>query len=76
MPDRDLVAALLGTDARDAGCDAGMDVLDRFVEAEIDGRPVATIFPEVAAHLVVCPDCAQDHEGLLELVRPPAGADA
>ena len=76
MPDGDLVAALLGTDARDAGCDAGMDVLDRFVEAEIDGRPVAELFPGVAAHLVVCPDCAQDHEGLLELARHPAGDDA
>jgi len=72
MREPDLVATLFGSDARDAGCDAGMDVLDRFVEAELDGRPVVELFPEVAAHLAACPDCAQDHEGLLELARRPS----
>ena len=71
MLERDLATTLLGSDARDAGCDGGMDVLDLYVEAELDGRPAAELFPDVAAHLEACPDCAQDHEGLLELARRP-----
>jgi len=71
MRNRELIVSMLGTDARDAGCAAGMDVLDVYVEAELDGRLVAELFPDIAAHLAACPDCEQDHEGLLELARRP-----
>lgn len=74
MKPRDLVASLLGGDAPDAGCDGGMEVLDRYVEAELDGLDAAALFPDVAVHLESCADCSEDHEGLLELARRPPDA--
>jgi hypothetical protein len=60
----------------DPGCEAGVPILDRYVELELAGQDPAAVFPGTARHLRACPACRNDHDGLLELARklgePPA----
>ncbi len=65
---RDLVRWLIGSAGPDAGCDACGDVLDVYVESELAGLAPAERLPEAAAHLAACPDCREDHDGLVALL--------
>jgi hypothetical protein len=67
MGERDLVERLLGSGDADAGCDGGFAVLAEYVEGELAGRDVRTLFPAVAAHIRNCPACADDYRGLVAL---------
>ena len=53
----------------DAGCTAGEDILDAYVELELAGEDPARVFPGTAIHLQSCPGCQADHAGLLEAAR-------
>jgi hypothetical protein len=75
MTDRDPLVRLLGTAGADAGCDDGFTLLAAYVEGELEGRDVGAHFPELARHLRNCAACAEDHEGLLALVRGGVDAD-
>jgi anti-sigma factor RsiW len=65
--DQDLLLRLLGSGDTDAGCDGGFAVLAEYVEGELAGRDVRTLFPAVAAHIRNCPACADDYRGLAAL---------
>ena len=73
MNERDL-GRLLGSDAEDSGCDVAASVLDQYVEAEIEGTSVLTLWPTVAEHLQNCHACREDREGLIALMRRNLGA--
>jgi hypothetical protein len=68
MNERDL-RRLLGTNREDSGCDEALGVLDRYAEAEVEGRDVEALFPAVAEHLRNCKACMEDHDGLVALIR-------
>jgi hypothetical protein len=55
---------LLAADPRDPGCDAMLEVLDLYVDADLAGLDAAARFPGPAAHLRSCPACRLDYEGL------------
>jgi hypothetical protein len=61
--------ALLRSEPGDAGCTAGEEILDAYVELELAGEDPAATFPGTAIHLRSCPGCASDHAGLLEAAR-------
>jgi hypothetical protein len=65
---------LLRAEDGDAGCTAGEDILDAYVELELSGEDPARVYPGTAIHLRSCPGCQADHEGLLEAAR--GGTDA
>jgi hypothetical protein len=69
----DPLTRLLGTGGADAGCEGGLAVLAEYVEGELEGRDVRALFPALAEHLRNCPACAEDHVGLLALVREHHG---
>jgi anti-sigma factor RsiW len=46
-----------------------MEVFDLYVELEVAGQDPATRYPAVANHIAACPDCREDHEALVALVR-------
>jgi hypothetical protein len=50
----------------DAGCNAGEDILDAYVDLELAGEDPAEAFPGTAIHLRSCPGCQADYQGLLE----------
>jgi len=60
---------LLRAQDGDAGCTAGGEILDAYVELELAGRDPAEVFPGTAIHLRTCPGCQADHDGLLEAAR-------
>ena len=69
MTDRRPLDELLRAIDGDAGCSAGEDILDAYVELELAGEDPALVFPGTAIHLQSCPGCQADHGGLLEAAR-------
>ena len=70
-----LLERLLGTDARDPGCEACFEVLDQYAEALLRGEHAESRFQDVVAHLRHCEACREDTEGLLAAFReniPPS----
>jgi hypothetical protein len=69
----DPLTRLLGIPDEDSGCEGGMAVLAEYVELELEGRDPDALFPGLATHLLNCPACAEDYEGLVALVRRRQG---
>jgi hypothetical protein len=67
--------ALLRAEDGDAGCAAGEDVLDLYVELELRGEDPAASFPGTAIHLRACPGCQADLAGLREAAERIAAGD-
>jgi hypothetical protein len=69
MSDHPNLDELLRSTDGDAGCTAGEDILDAYVELELAGEDPAGTFPGTAIHLRSCLGCRADHDGLLEAAR-------
>jgi hypothetical protein len=69
VTDHHHLADLLPATDGDAGCTAGENILDAYVELELAGEDPSSVYPGTAIHLVSCPGCRTDHEGLLEAAR-------
>jgi hypothetical protein len=69
MNHNDKLTRLLGTPCEDPDCEAGMAVLAEYVELELAGRNPDELFPSLTMHLLNCPACAEDYEGLVALAR-------
>jgi hypothetical protein len=69
MTDHRHLDELLNAKDGDAGCSAGVDILDAYVELELAGQDPAHTYPGTAIHLRSCPGCRVDHDGLLEAAR-------
>ena len=69
MTTLDRLDELLQAREGDAGCDAGVPIMDEYVELELRGEDAARRFPGTAIHLRVCPGCRTDHDGVLEAAR-------
>jgi hypothetical protein len=69
MTDPGRLDELLRAEEGDAGCTAGEDILDLYVEMELAGGDPARVYPGTAIHLRSCPGCRADHDGLLEAAR-------
>jgi hypothetical protein len=65
---RDLDEVLRATDG-DAGCIAGAEILDAYVELELAGQDPGRTYPGTAIHLRSCIGCRTEHDGLLEAAR-------
>lgn len=66
---QELLRRVLGPPGGDAGCERSIEVPDEYVEHGLAGRPATTLYPDVAMHLAACPDCGQDRDALVDLVR-------
>ena len=69
MNDLERLDDLLRAEDGDAGCDAGVPILDEYVDIELAGGDPSVRFPGTAIHLRVCGGCRADHDGLLEAAR-------
>jgi hypothetical protein len=69
MTDHRELDELLRAQDGDAGCSAGEDILDAYVELELAGEDPGRVYPGTAIHLESCPGCQADHDGLLEAAR-------
>jgi hypothetical protein len=69
MTDLRRLDELLQAQDGDAGCDAGVPIMDEYVELELRGEDPSARFPGTAIHLRGCAGCRADHDGLLEAAR-------
>jgi predicted anti-sigma-YlaC factor YlaD len=69
MTDDRQLEDLLRVEEGDAGCEAGEDILDAYVELELAGKDPSLAYPGTAIHLRNCSGCRADHDGLLEAAR-------
>jgi predicted anti-sigma-YlaC factor YlaD len=69
MTDLPKLDELLRATDGDAGCAAGVGILDAYVELELAGEDPARVYPGTAIHLGGCSACRADHDGLLEAAR-------
>lgn len=71
---RDVLRRLLGSGRPEIDCEGCFALIDRYVEAELEGRDPELAVPGMAAHLENCPACAEDHASLRGLVALEGGA--
>lgn len=62
---------LLGPTGREVTCEQCFELLDEYVELELQGVDADARMPGVRTHLDGCPACREDHESL----RALAGAE-
>jgi hypothetical protein len=67
-PTPPIVAALLGPTGPQIDCDACFELLDSYVEQQIDGRDADASTPGMRTHLAGCPACHEEHESLRAFV--------
>ncbi|MEA2294569.1 MAG: hypothetical protein QOE86_2208 [Solirubrobacteraceae bacterium] len=67
------LAGMLGPEGPEVTCEECFELLDRYVDLEVDGPDADARIPGMAAHLRGCPACGEDHDSLLAFVRadPP-----
>jgi hypothetical protein len=62
------LAALLGPAGPEIGCEECFEVLDVYVELELDGSHADAAVPGMAAHLEGCPACREERDSLRDLI--------
>ena len=59
---------LLGPGRPEVTCEVCFEELDRYVDLEAAGADAEASVPGMAAHLVGCPACSEEHDSLLTLI--------
>ena len=67
--------SLLGPSGFEVTCEQCFELLDRYVDLELDGVDADAQLPGLRAHLSGCPACAEDYESLRAFVVA-AGTDS
>jgi hypothetical protein len=65
---REKVEQLLGPTGHELGCDECFDLLDEYVELELDGADADAQVPGMRTHLFGCGACREEHASLRALV--------
>lgn len=71
-PNRDtdrLMAGLLGPSGPELTCEQCFELLDVYVEHELDGDSADLRVPGMREHLQGCPACAAEHGSLRDLLH-------
>ena len=61
----DLLSRLLGPGEPEVTCEQCFELLDEYVELEVQGADADARIPGMRAHLEGCPACHEDHDSLL-----------
>ena len=64
-----MVRGVARTQETEYSCDDVYQLLDEFTEAVAQGKDVAKLMPLVQQHIEMCPDCREEFEALLRVVR-------
>ncbi len=69
-----LAAQLDATREDEYSCDDVLVLLDQFTEAVMRGDDVTRLMPLVHRHLEMCPDCREEFEALLRILKTSPAA--
>jgi len=64
-----IVRALINTREDELSCDECFELLDRFAEMVLNGKPAAETLPLVQHHLNLCMDCQEEFDALMKALR-------
>ena len=64
-----MVRGVARTQETEYSCDDTYRLLDEFAEAVAQGKDAAKLMPLVQQHLDLCPDCREEFEALLRVLR-------
>jgi len=64
----DLLNRVLGPGEPEVTCEQCFELLDEYVELEVQGADADARIPGMRAHLEGCPACHEDHDSLLAYV--------
>jgi hypothetical protein len=64
-----MVRGVARTQETEYSCDDAYRLLDEFAEAVAQGKDAAKLMPLVQQHLDLCPDCREEFEALLRVLR-------
>ncbi len=64
------------TDEVEYTCDDVHRLLDQFAEAVLHGKDAARLMPLVQRHLDMCPDCREEFEALMRILRASPASPA
>ena len=71
-----IVRQIEATHEIEYSCDDVLHLLDQFAEAVLRGEDVAGLMPLVQRHLDMCPDCREEFEALMRILRASRAAAA
>jgi hypothetical protein len=63
-----MLERVLGPTGYEVTCDECFELLDEYVDLEVDGLDADARLPGIRAHVAGCPACNEDHESLRALV--------
>jgi hypothetical protein len=63
-----VVESILSAEDEPVTCELHRHSIPAYVEAELNGQDVKTLYPELTKHLASCPDCYEEHEDLLQIL--------
>ena len=76
-----VLSRLLGPGRPEVSCEVCFEELDRYVDLQLAGADAENSVPGMAAHLLGCPACAEEHATLTALLTsgaavppPPPGS--
>ncbi|MBI1802657.1 MAG: hypothetical protein HYR71_13610 [Chloroflexi bacterium] len=64
-----LLAMVAHTDEVEYSCEQAHRVLDEYADCVMRGEDVTAMLPLVHKHLEMCPDCREEYEALMRIVR-------
>ncbi len=64
-----LAKRIASTRTQELDCDGCMELIEQFVEKELDGQDAARIIPLVRHHLDTCSGCEEEYEALLTALK-------
>jgi hypothetical protein len=65
-----MLHSLAMTEEHEISCDEVYAVLDQFAEAVNRGENPLIFMPLVRQHLDMCPDCREEYDALLRMLKP------
>jgi predicted component of type VI protein secretion system len=64
-----LMRKLERTQGEELTCDEALALLDQFAEMDLRGEQAEHVLPLVKHHMQMCPDCREEYEALLRILR-------
>lgn len=64
-----LIRSIAQTEVMELNCEEVAALLDEFAEAVLLGHAVGPLVPLVERHLARCPDCQEEYEALLRMLK-------
>jgi len=68
---REQLDRLLGPTGPEVSCETCFELIDEYVDLELQGLDADARIPGMREHLAGCPACRDEHEGLVELAGDP-----